>query len=751
MSNPFLNGGGSTITLDSLSNGSAQLNVYDISIQSLASNFPVVTDNDKNLKSSLIAISQVENLQPILDSKIDNPLTVNLDCNNFDIINADSINASNISSDGDMISSNGGFKSKNINVGVVGDLNQITTSSGGLQITPLNNNFINISSTGTGFATLQSVNSGTIVQAGTSLSLFGGTTVGITASGNINMTSSTGKINVSGTSLSPSTDQVMNNGDSSKRWLNVYSNDVKLTSSGSLNNSLSTLNNQVIDWSYPILSYGIRSTWNNGTNGTGGVFISEMSGTNRLYSTGGYTNISSYSDNGGVTWSLSASGLPIQSVASNWNSTGGLALGIAPVGAIYQTVDGGINWTLTGNSIIGWTISTSTLQSILWTGSSYIAIATASPFLWSSSNGIVWSSIATATRAVRQIIQAGNNNIVTIGSSGPMYSSDNGVTFTNSVNSSNMFTCGYNQNNSQLVASHGGATGSSIFYYSLDLGVTWITLATFVPSYLLTASFYLTSHYDRISKKLLFCGVPAQAASTYMICQIDDIVALTSSSGSGKLQGLFLLGLIRGGNVAYSMFSSLAFGVYSIVSFAATNSCFYATLTNDYATAGNITSANKLISLNSFYSVNEFRIQTQINNPPRTSAFTANTPKQININTANTSNSYFSVAPSTGIITYLGPNNGYTYSCSLSWSGTVTSPLLTSQQLSVYFVQNAATQQAKGVGLLPINTIIIESGGSCQCFMSLTIGDTINVFANCSATATISFNSLVVNIRQLYN
>ena len=512
---------------------------------------------------------------------------------------------------------------------------------------------------------------------------------------------------------------------------------------------LSDINNNTTDWSYPILSYGIRSSWNNGTNGTGGVFIGEMAGTNRLYSVGGYTNISSYSNNGGVSWTLSASGLPLQSVSSNWNSTSGLALGISPVGAIYQTVDGGINWTLTGDSIIGWTVSTSALQSILWTGSSYIAIATTSPFLWSSSNGIVWSSIATATRAVKQIIQAGVN-IVTIGSSGPMYSYD-GITFTNSVNSSNMFACGYNQNNSQLVASDGAATGSSIFYYSLDLGVTWITLASFVPSYLLTASFYLTSHYDRISKKLLFCGVPAQASGTYMICQIDDIVALTSLSGSGKLQGSFLPVLTRGGNVAYSMFSSLAFGVYSIVSYGATNSCFYATLTNDCAISGNIVSANKHIALNSFYSTNEFRIQTQINNPPRTCAFTANTPKQININTANTSNSYFSVAAATGIITYLGPNSGYTYSCSLSWSSTVTSSQLTSQQLSVYFVQNAATQQAKGVGLLPISSTTIETGGSCQCFMTLTIGDTINVFGNCSATATISFNSLVVNIRQLYN
>lgn len=91
MSNPFLNYGNDNITLESLSNGTGNININSAQIQGLDINLPVVTDSDKKLSSSLILQNQVYNLVSDLSSKVNNPLTTALNCNGNNINNCPNV------------------------------------------------------------------------------------------------------------------------------------------------------------------------------------------------------------------------------------------------------------------------------------------------------------------------------------------------------------------------------------------------------------------------------------------------------------------------------------------------------------------------------------------------------------------------------------------------------------------------------------------------------------------------------------
>jgi hypothetical protein len=98
MSNPFINGGGSTITLESLQNGTANINIYSATIGNLSTDFPVGSNESKQLKSSLIPIDKVINLQTTLDSKISNPVIADLNMNGNDLLNCPNVLANPLTS-----------------------------------------------------------------------------------------------------------------------------------------------------------------------------------------------------------------------------------------------------------------------------------------------------------------------------------------------------------------------------------------------------------------------------------------------------------------------------------------------------------------------------------------------------------------------------------------------------------------------------------------------------------------------------
>ncbi len=96
MSNPFLNPTVPSSVSSSLSNGQSNLNISTIAIQNLLPNLPVITDSVKQLSSSLLSISMVENLQDELDAAIQNPLTSNLDAGGYTITNINNFAATGI-------------------------------------------------------------------------------------------------------------------------------------------------------------------------------------------------------------------------------------------------------------------------------------------------------------------------------------------------------------------------------------------------------------------------------------------------------------------------------------------------------------------------------------------------------------------------------------------------------------------------------------------------------------------------------
>lgn len=90
MADAFLDGGYS-VTAASLSNGQSNLNINSLAIQNLSRNLPVLTDGNKNLISSILLQSQVQDLITDLASKVGNPLIADLNANGYNINNAANI------------------------------------------------------------------------------------------------------------------------------------------------------------------------------------------------------------------------------------------------------------------------------------------------------------------------------------------------------------------------------------------------------------------------------------------------------------------------------------------------------------------------------------------------------------------------------------------------------------------------------------------------------------------------------------
>lgn len=97
MADAFLDGGYS-VTAASLSNGQSNLNINSLAIQNLSRNLPVLTDGNKNLISSILLQSQVQDLITDLASKVGNPLIADLNANGYNINNAANIVANPLQS-----------------------------------------------------------------------------------------------------------------------------------------------------------------------------------------------------------------------------------------------------------------------------------------------------------------------------------------------------------------------------------------------------------------------------------------------------------------------------------------------------------------------------------------------------------------------------------------------------------------------------------------------------------------------------
>ena len=78
MSNKFL---GSTST--NLTNGTANLFISEITVDSLSASLPIKTNSTKTLISTKLDISDVNNLQAELDTKLSNPMVADLDFQGF--------------------------------------------------------------------------------------------------------------------------------------------------------------------------------------------------------------------------------------------------------------------------------------------------------------------------------------------------------------------------------------------------------------------------------------------------------------------------------------------------------------------------------------------------------------------------------------------------------------------------------------------------------------------------------------------
>ena len=82
MANRFLGVNG-----NNLSNGTATIFVQEVSINGLEGNMPVRTNGQKTLVSGNISISEVANLQTVLNTKISNPISADLNFQDYGTVN----------------------------------------------------------------------------------------------------------------------------------------------------------------------------------------------------------------------------------------------------------------------------------------------------------------------------------------------------------------------------------------------------------------------------------------------------------------------------------------------------------------------------------------------------------------------------------------------------------------------------------------------------------------------------------------
>jgi hypothetical protein len=86
MGDKFLGGNSSNLT-----NGTANLYIANLTIDGLDPSLPVKTNAVKTLTSEKLAISDVEGLQTQLDTKLTNPLSQNLNLQDFDIVDGNAV------------------------------------------------------------------------------------------------------------------------------------------------------------------------------------------------------------------------------------------------------------------------------------------------------------------------------------------------------------------------------------------------------------------------------------------------------------------------------------------------------------------------------------------------------------------------------------------------------------------------------------------------------------------------------------
>ena len=206
------------------------------------------------------------------------------------------------------------------------------------------------------------------------------------------------------------------------------------------------------------------ATWDTSYNVFGGGSMSKLYYVRGRWYALGSSGVA-YSSNG-ISWTV----IPFTfEIPLSFAYDGSIYMVGTDTGSIYTSPDG-ITWTSSSNLGIA-------INHIIYTGSHWIAVATGAPYIYYSIDGITWPA-STGTMPSTGLTLACNRNIVIAGGSGGSntnrlcYSTDNGLTWTTTGVS---FTGSVNTvvwNTAYFVAGGNDSAGASPIKYSRD-GRTW--------------------------------------------------------------------------------------------------------------------------------------------------------------------------------------------------------------------------------------------------------------------------------------